>query len=77
MCKLLEAIYTFSHKVKLTYLTANKSKKTVFLLGEVMKKIWLSIGCSAKWVLCKVQYFRRLMIDFRLYSIWISKNTQT
>ena len=34
-------------------------------------------GCqywSTKQVLYKVQYFRRLMIDFQLYFIWISKN---
>ena len=48
MCKSLKAIYTFSQKVKLTFLTANKSKKIVFLVGEVMEKIWLSI------VQCKV-----------------------
>ena len=34
-------------------------------------------GCqywSTKQILYKVQYFRRLMIDFQLYFIWISKN---
>ena len=30
---------------------------------------------SAKWILCKKQQFRRLMIDFHLYFIWMSKNT--
>ena len=43
MCRSLKAIYTFSQKVKLTFLTVNKSKNIVFLIGEVMKKIWLSI----------------------------------
>ena len=43
MCKSLKATYTFSQKVKLTFLTANKSKKIVFLVGEVVTKIWLSI----------------------------------
>ena len=75
MCKSLKAAYTFSQKVKLTFLTANKSKKMVFLIGEVMKKYGCQY-CSAKWVLCKVQYFRKLVIDFQLYFIWISKNTQ-
>ena len=28
--------------------------------------------CSVKWVLCKVQYFGRLMIEFQLYFTWIS-----
>ena len=63
MYKSLNDTYTFSQKVKSTFLTANKSKKIVFLIGEVIKKYGCQY-CSLKWVLCKVQYFRRLIIDF-------------
>ena len=40
-------------------------------MGVATTKIWLSIYWSANWVLCKVQYFRRLMINFQLYFILI------
>ena len=68
LCKPLKAIY-ISHKIKLTHLTANKSEKeTIFLVEVVMKKYGCQY-CNAKEVLLKVQYFRRLMIDFELHFI--------
>ena len=76
MCKSLKATYTFSQKVKLTFLTASESKKSRVPGRRSYEKKHGCQYCSAKWVLCKVQYFRRLMIDFQLYFIWISKNTQ-
>ena len=45
----------------------------MLVVGVVTKKY----GCqywSTKWVLCKLQYFRKLMIDFQLYFMWIYKN---
>ena len=43
MCKSLKATYTFSQKIKLTYLTANKTEKLdIFSLGVVIAKI----GCQ-------------------------------
>ena len=42
----------------------------------VVKKKWLSMLQCAKWILGKVQYFEKLMIDFQTYFIWISKSTQ-
>ena len=62
MCKSLKATHAFDHKVKLTHLTAKKSKKIVFLVGEVMKKKYDCPYCSAEWVFSKVQYFRRLNV---------------
>ena len=43
----------------------------MFLVGVATTKIWLSICRSENWVLCKVHYFRRLMINFQLYFILI------
>ena len=43
MCKSLKATYTFSQKIKLTSLTANKAEKLdIFSLGVVIAKI----GCQ-------------------------------
>ena len=40
MCKSLKATNTFSHKIKLIYLTANKSEKyTIILVGVVIKNM--------------------------------------
>ena len=42
MFKSLQATYTFSHKIKLTYLTANKSEKYTNIGGRNShEKIWL------------------------------------
>ena len=69
----LKATRTFSHKIKVKFFTAKKSKnKPIFLVGVATTKIWLSICRSANWVLCKVHYFRRLMINFQLYFILIN-----
>ena len=38
MFKSVKATYTFSRKIKLTYLTASKSEKQNILPGVVMKK---------------------------------------
>ena len=44
MCKSLQATFTFSHKIKLTYLTAKKSEKQTNIGGKSShEKIWLSI----------------------------------
>ena len=40
------------------------------------EKIYDCRCCSAKWVECKGQYFRILMIDFHIYFIWMSKKSQ-
>ena len=49
----------------------NLKNNPIFLVGVATTKIWSSIYWSANWVLCKVQYFRRLMINFHLYFISI------
>ena len=43
----------------------------MLLVGVATTKIWLSIRRSANWALCKVHYFRKLMINFQLYFILI------
>ena len=40
------------------------------------EKTWLSILQCKVGLVCKVQHFKNLMIDFQPYFIWISKNTQ-
>ena len=63
--------------MKLTYLIANNfEKSTIFLVGVVMKKYGCKC-CSAKWILCKVKYFRRLTIKFQIHFLWISKSKLT
>ena len=48
MCKSLKATYTFSQKIKLTYLTAKKAEKLdIFSLGVVITKIGVQY-CGAK-----------------------------
>ena len=49
----------------------NLKNQPIFLVRVATTEIWLSIYWSENWVLCKVQYFRRLRINFQLYFILI------
>ena len=56
LCKSSETTYSFSNKIKSTFLTAKKPEKwTIFLVGLVMKNNGCQY-CSAKWVLHNLLY---------------------
>ena len=65
-----KATWTLSHKINFFHCQQIKNN-SVFLVGASTTKTWLSICRSANWILCKVHYFRGLMINFQIYFILI------